>query len=65
MVLQRSSLKQLLHNFPRYYPKWGFFLKNKIANKPENQYAADIVADAQNTGNNTKQRFLLLSYVQI
>ena len=41
------------------------FLKNKIANKRENQSAADIVADVQNTGNSTKQRFLLLTYVQI
>ena len=43
----------------------GDFLKNKIANKWENQSAADVVADVQNNGNSTKQRFLLLSYVQI
>ena len=41
---------------PKILSKVGIFLK---------KYAADIVADAQNTGNNTKQRFLLLSYVQI
>ena len=44
----------------------GDFLKNKIANKRENQSAADVVADVQNTGNSTKQRFrCLVSYVQI
>ena len=39
----------------------GFFLKNTIANKRKNQSAADVVVDVQNTGNGTKQRFLLLS----
>ena len=62
MVLQRCSLKQLFQNFPMHY---GNFLKNEIANKRENQSAADVVADVQITGNSTKQRFLLLSYVQI
>ena len=41
----------------------GGFFKNKIENKWENQSAADVAADVQNTGNSTKQRFLLLSYV--
>ena len=47
-----------------HYSKWGFF-KNEIANKRENQSAADVVADVQITGNSAKQRFQLLSYVQI
>ena len=43
----------------------GDFFKNEIANKRQNQSAADVVADVQDTGNSTKQPFLLLSYVQI
>ena len=50
---------------PKTLPKVGIFYKNKIANKRENQSAANVVADVQNTGNSTKQRFLLLSNVQI
>ena len=44
--------------------KVGTFFKNKIVNKRENQSAADVIADVQNTGNSTK-RFLLISHVQI
>ena len=49
---------------PKTIQNWDFF-KNKIANKRENKSAADVAADVQSTGNSTKQRFLLLKYVQI
>ena len=43
----------------------GDSFKNENANKRQNQSAADVVAGVQDTGNSTKQPFLLLSYVQI